>query len=623
MKRMKINILACSLAAILFQITTGRVEAQNDTTKSVYNESVVVVGDYNPVLDGITNKYNVAPAINENVSDELQPRFTYSITPTRLVAISPTTGPKSRKVDVWPTLYNNYLKLGIGHDFASFADINPLVDLYFTSKRNDVMSYGARFYHQVDVTTFGKEDETAPSPDHYGRNRMADTKFDIFGKYILDKKHLFEAALSFDREYGRYYGFNDSILQSRMGFNRDSISFSDYAFAYNNIALNLGAKSLNTDVNKFGYEANVSMADMWGRYDFSQLSMNLDGNVHYGFPMFSKYKAIAYLHANWQGYRHNFDTPQSVADLPLGYDATLPLPDSISAGRHLLTINPYVDFLFNGIKFHAGLAMGFNGYDDPESTSHNLFPDLSVAKSFSNNAMSLVAGFRGDYKANDWNTIRHANPFVGPAPQSLAMVDNNLYAHLRVNFSKRLMLNVAVDNHFFKNYMFFRIDRSYVLGNVFQPYYVDVNMLDFSADFTFVNDEMITMTLGGMYSADYGVPDNTVMLYEPDFIAHLDAAVNYKDKFFFTFQTLFMTRVDADYETNPVTGLNTATVVLPARFGVSLEAEYVHNKALSFFAKFDNLTFQRYWFWANYPAPRFNAMVGLTYTLDDKKFKRR
>lgn len=590
-------------------------KAQNDSTKSVYNESVIVVGDYNPVLDGVTEKVNVAPAPNDNLSNEQPPKFEYSITPHRLSSVSATSGIKAAKVQGSPTrLYNNYLKFGLGHDFAAFADFNPLVDLYYTSTRHDNYAYGARLYHQTDVTTFGKADANSPSALYFGRTRESESRFDIFGKYILNKQHLFSANMAFDRYFGRYYGFSDSLL-SVAGMTRDSIDKGDYGLAYNNLSLNLGAKSLNTDVNKFGYEANVALADMWGRYDFSQLSADIDASVHYGFPMFQKYKAIAYLRANWQGYRFNYDAPASLADLPLAYRPTAALPDSVAEGRHLLVVNPYVDFLFKEFKFHAGLAFGFNGYDDPDATTHNLFPDLSVSKSFSNNAISLTAGFKGGYLANDWNLIRTVNPFVLPAPQTFASVDNNLYANLRVSFSKKLMLSVSASNHFQKNMMSFRLDRNYLLMNVFKPYYVDKNQLNLSADFTFVNDEMITLTVGGLYTTDYNLPDNTFFLYGSDWNFHIDADVNYKDKWLFTLRTAILGKQEADYELNTITGLNEVTMVLPARFGMSLGAEYIHNRALSFFAKFDNLTCARYWLWANYPAPRFNALIGLTYTI--------
>lgn len=616
-KTIKILLAAALISTFNSQLST--VNAQNDSVNPSYNQSVVVVGDYNPILDGVTEKVNVAPAVNDNISETLQPKFTYSITPRRISSLTSASGLKAAKVIGSPTrLYNNYLRFGIGHDFAAFNDINPLVDLYYTSTRHDNYSYGARFYHNTDITTFGKEDETTPSSDHYGRDRHTFNNLDLFGKYILNKKHLFSANLAFDREYGRYYGFSDSTLKAFQNYTRDSISFKDYAFTYNNLALNLGAKSLNTDVNKLGYSANVAMADLWGRYDFSQLSMDFDANVHYGFPIFSKYKAITYLRFNWMGFKQRYDAPASVDGMPLGYSTlsapVVILPDSMSAGRHLFSINPYADFLFNGFKFHAGLAFGFNAFDAPGTTTHDLFPDLAVAKSFSNNSISLTLGFKGGYIANDWNSIRLFNPYVEPATFSQATIDNNLYAHLRINFSKKLLLNLSADNHFYQNAMFFKLHNDYSLRNVFTPYYIDYDNLMFAADFTFVNDEMITLTLGANYSLDYNLPDNVVTLYSPDFTAHLDADINYKDKWFFTLQTLFISSMDAEYTTNPTT----ITKTLPARFGVSLGAEYIHSRALSFFAKIDNITAQRYFLWANYPAQRFNLMVGLTYTIPNQ-----
>ncbi|MBP5548670.1 MAG: hypothetical protein J6X58_07270 [Bacteroidales bacterium] len=617
-KTIKIYIAVASII-VLQQSLPNKVMAQSDSTKSVYNESVIVVGDYNPVLDGVTEKVNVAPTANENVSEVLKPKFTYSITPQRMSSLTPTTGIKAAKVIGSPTkLYNNYMRFGLGHDFYAFPDFNPLVDIYYTSMRNSDYSYGARLYHLTDVTTFGKENKNgAPSTIHYGRTRQSDTRFDIFGKYILNKQHMFSADISFDRDYGRYYGFTDSTLYDVLSMTRDSISFSDYAFAYNNIALNIGAKSLNTDVNKLGYDVNMGISDMWGRYDFSQKAINLDAGIHYGFPMFKQYKAIAYLRTNWQGFSQSFDTPSTINDMPLGYDTTMALPDTLHNGRHLLTLNPFVDFLFNGFKVHAGVEFGINRYDDTEKTKHNLFPDISVSKSFSNNSISITAGFHGEYKPNDWNSIRLVNPYVAPAPATKTTTDNNLYAHMRMNFSKKLILNLAIDNHFFKNFICFKPFETYSLHNVFTPYYVDYNSLMFAANFTFVNDEMITLSLGGDYSVEYNKPKDVPILYLSGLVAHLDADINYKDKWLFTLQTLYVAGMESDYTVNPVT-MTYETTSIPAHFGVALEAEYVHSRALSFFAKLDNLAFHRYYLWANYPASRFNAMVGLTYTFPNK-----
>ncbi len=616
------KIFIISTVFFSFQLSFHSTQAQNDTTSNVYNESVIVVGDYNPVLDGVTEKVNVPPAVNDNVAENLQPKFTYSITPRRISSLTSTSGIKAAKVLGSPTrLYNNYMRFGLGHDFAAFGDFNPLVDLYYTSTRHDNYSYGARFYHNTDITTFGRRDKNAPSPDYYGRDRHTVNKLDVFGKYILNKKHLFSANLAFEREYGRYYGFSDSTLNTFKNYTRDSVSFSDYAFAYNNLALNLGAKSLNTDVNKIGYEADMAMADMWGRYDFSQLSMDLDANVHYGIPILSKYKAITYLRFNWQGFKQRYDAPATIDVMPMGYTTfTAPtiMPDSLNAGRHLVTINPYADFLFNGFKFHAGLAFGFNDYDTPGTTTHNLFPDVVITKSLANNIASISLGFKGQYQAQDWRSITILNPYLMPAPDSRATVDNNLYAHFRLNFSKKLMLNIAVDNHFMQNNVYFKLCDNYILKNIYKPYYVDLNEIMFAADFTFVNDEMITLNLGAEYSHDYNVPQNEILLFSPDFEAHLDVDINYKDKWLFKMQTRFFSSMDAECSINALTGLNQVTKTIPARFGISLGTEYIHSRALSFFAEIENLTCQRYFLWANYPAQRFNLMLGLTYTLPNK-----
>lgn len=613
-----------TLLIALLAFAVSGTKAQSDTTRSVYNESVVVVGDYSPVLDGVTEKVNVAPAINDNVAADLQPKFSYSITPRRMTSINAaTSGIRAAKVTGSPSrLYNNYLRFGLGHDFAAFGDFKPLADLYYTSTRNDNYAYGARLYHRTDIASFGKRDDTQPSASHYGRNRHSETRIDLFGKYILKSKHLFAADLAYDRDYNRFYGFNDSTLNAVMPTtSRDDISFGDYAMAYNNIALNLDAKSLHTDVNKLGYQASAAMQALGGRYDIAQQSMKLDGAVHYGFPMFRQYKAVAYLHADWTGYHNRVGSPAHTT-YPLGY--TMPAgtdTNDVKAGRHITNINPYVDFLFKDFKIHAGFTFGIDAFSDTANNSHHFFPDLSVSKKLMDGALSFVVGFKGRFDVNDWNVLRQLNPFIGPGVDMKASRINSLYAHMRLDFAKSLSLNAGVDGNFAKNALFFVPDANYSLGNVYKPYYKDYNEIAIRADFTFSNDEMIIMTLGGEYLADLHKSTANMLpsLYDPAFTAHFDTRVNYKDKWLFTLQALFVSSVDANFALNPATNLYDVTETLPARFGLALNVEYVYSRALSFFLNLDNITAQRYYLWAHYPAERFNAMIGLTYTIPTKK----
>ena len=595
--------------------------AQQDTS-SRFSESVIVVGDYTPVLDGVTDKVNMAPSAGMNITDDMVPVFTYDIKTRRMSSVTSTSGLKAAKVLGSPRrLYNNYMRLGIGHDMGSFMDFDQLLDLYYTSTRKETMTYGARLSYDNDVTTLYNPLVVDEDGRSCGRDRKALTRMEAFGNYIIDKKHLVSADISFDRQYGRYYGFTDSLLAAVLGCSRDDIAFSQYDFAYNNIALNLGAKSLYGDEGMLGYQVNAGLSDLWHKASFNQLKFDFDGEAHYAFPMLRKYKAIAYMHIFSDTYGQRYHLPGTADEPLLGYDtaaaATLFAADDTvahRAGRHLFNINPYVDFLLDGFKVHAGFTIGFNAYDDTGSTKHNLFPDISVSKTFANNRIGIVAGFKGGYLVNDWNVLRLYNPYIAPAPPTYATVDNMLYAHLRYDFTKYMFLNVGLDNHFTKNSVFFKLDEMYLLKNVFTPYYLDVNNLVLSADFTFVNDEMITLTAGASYNVEYGVPDNQILLYNPDFTAHLGARLNYHDKWLFNMQSFFVSRVVSEFTVDPVTNMATASTKLPAHFALSFEVEYLHSRALSFFAKLDNMTLQRYFLWANYPAERFNVMVGLTYT---------
>ena len=103
------------------------------------------------------------------------------------------------------------------------------------------------------------------------------------------------------------------------------------------------------------------------------------------------------------------------------------------------------------------------------------------------------------------------------------------------------------------------------------------------------------------------------LYYRPDFDAALAATVNYNDKVIGRAE--FQTLGRMPYTTVKDAADADSTLFLPMRLGLNLEVEYRHNKALSFFLKFDNLLFQRYFYWQNYPSYRGLCLVGLTYTL--------
>ena len=54
------------------------------------------------------------------------------------------------------------------------------------------------------------------------------------------------------------------------------------------------------------------------------------------------------------------------------------------------------------------------------------------------------------------------------------------------------------------------------------------------------------------------------------------------------------------------------------KYGIHLDMEYRITKFLSVFADLDNIAYQRYFFWTNYPSKRIQFLLGLTCTIPAK-----
>ena len=124
------------------------------------------------------------------------------------------------------------------------------------------------------------------------------------------------------------------------------------------------------------------------------------------------------------------------------------------------------------------------------------------------------------------------------------------------------------------------------------------------ADLAFVNDEMLTLRAAAHYYHYSLRDDNEVLLYHPDWDVSLGADVNYHDRWLFHLHGILQSKMDGDFGAR-----------IPVRVGINAEIEYRHNRALSFFAKVDNLAFQRYTYFVHYPSLRALCLLGITYTL--------
>lgn len=604
-------ILLTAFIALLAPVA----QAQSDS--NVYNERVIVTSRFKPVVDE-SNKINVAPTITDTVAT-MPKSFTYDISSRRLTSLYVPSRIKAARIIGEPAtkLYNNYLKLGFGNYWS------PLAEIYFNSTRDHYKTYGLRATHHSSWGSIGKPCDTLPSPTHYGQAPFSFTDVALFGKLITKKKLQLSADLSYQNDFNRYYGFSDSTLKSVMNLERDSVNKADYVASYNVVGLNLGLKTLNTDVNALGYEANVNLTDMFASYTQNEFNLNFDGNIHYGFTIAKKYKGVAYLHLTYGGYTTNFNP----TELPYGANSTmaamlLDRDDSTGVcalgGRNYLNLykaNPYIDFLFQGFKIHAGAVVVEDSYNVPDGGMVHVYPDAVLSKSFMRDFFNVSLGAQGNIDANDWNSIRLVNPYIAPNSLMRATSHYDFFGNVRFNFSKKMDLNLYGQYSILDDDLSFRLDDRYLLHNVFTPVYDSLSRIKVGGNFVFINDEMLQLEIkGNYYIYKNRKADTSAMLfYRPTFDAALCAKVNYNDKI--TGRVEFQLMGRTPYTSTLAADGADSTLYLPLRYGLNLEVEYRHNKALSFFLKVDNLLFQRYFYWENYPSYSGLFILGLTYTI--------
>ena len=612
-----VKITLALIASIAF-VPVSR--AQSDS--NVYNERVVVTSRYKPVVEE-TQKINVAPTITDTVST-LSKSFTYDISTRRLTSLYEPSRIKAARIIGEPAtkLYNNYLKLGFGNY------LSPLAEVYFNSLRNPDKTYGIRATHRSSWGTIGWPNKEEPSSDYYGQAPFSLTDITAFGKLITKSHHQLSADLGYQNDFNRYYGFSDSTLYSVMELIRDSIKRSSYRAVYNTVSANIGLKTLNTDVRALGYEANVNVTDLFASYNQNEFNINFDGNMHYGFTIAQKHKAIAYLHLTYNGYINNYDP----TELPFGVDSSLSValpdpdqPTAISTLRShsylgLYKANPYIDFIFSGFQIHAGAVVMLDGYNHPGSGKVHVYPDATVSKSFFNELLNATLEAKGNMDANSWNYIRTINPYIAPNSPVRATSHFDLAAKVRLNLSKKIDINLYCIYSNLNDDLSFRLDDRYHLNNVFTPVYDSLTRIKLGGSFVFLNDEMLRLEAKGNYYIYRNKRTQLVgcewrqlpLYYRPDFDAGICATVNYHDKIIGRLEFQLLGRT---YATAPAFDGSESKVYLPMRYGLNLEVEYRHNKALSFFLKADNLLFQRYYYWQNYPSYRALFLLGLTYTI--------
>ena len=594
------NKAVLTLSIILALCATVR--AQED--KSTYNENVIVTGSYTPEVTFMP-KVNVAPAVSDT-SATLQHDFSYAVSPRRLTSIFDPSQIKAARIIAEPKkkLYHNYLRIGMGNYWS------PMLEAYHNSTASRNHAYGISLGHHSSWGTIG------PKKEHdlyYGANHYSLTNLELFGRYNIKGKTQVYGTFDYQNDYNMFYGFADTTLnnyKNALGGTaidswRDSIKNSDLGSMYNYLRFTAGARSLPTGRSPWGYDANIGVSDLIGSLSHNEFTFTLNGMVS------RKIESVtAALQAQWYQMHHKY----SLDDMPLAFT-----PDSNmehSESRTLVNISPNANFVLEEINAHIGATVALDAYTHPGEMKAYLLPDITLSRNFMDNALALKAGAVGVATPNSWNIMRIVNPYAVGNDDLRAMRHYSYFLQAHYKVLRRLYVDAKASYNRYREYMTYELDPRFALHNVFRPKYESFSQTVLGADVSFVNDEMLNLSVGGTYYTGAALKEDTLPgLYHPSFDLHMTLHLNYNDRWLFHMQGLMLSKMNADYAYNNTSGKYEITATVPMRYGFDAEVEYRHNRALSFFMRIENIACQRYCYWLNYPSKKIQVTLGLTYTL--------
>ncbi len=241
---------------------------------------------------------------------------------------SPSTQPKSLRIYKVKTeplekLYNGQFKLGYGN-FAS-----PLVDVSYSNKRHEQVSFGANLKHE----SFGK------GPVDEKNSASGQTGIGLFGKYLGENITL-KGGVDYSNLFNHYYGYSNLEIPLK-----DTINVS-----YNSVGVNGSVYGSNLDLPvryqlDIGYRYTTNSNE--ATESLFNVSGNFDVNVTDGISLITK------------------------VDVNNGQYNDV----SVDSQRTLINFSPQLRFSYSSFLIHAGFNLAL---EDADESTTSFYPVINL-----------------------------------------------------------------------------------------------------------------------------------------------------------------------------------------------------------------------------------------------------
>lgn len=497
----------------------------------------------------------------------------YTISPIKAASMVP---------DPLPKLYNSYVNFGFGNH------LTPLAEISITNQRSKKGNIGfyARHFSTNDNIKLDNEKETFAG--------YMDNDAMLYGRKLL-KKAIIKGSLDYSQKTRYAYGYDTA-------FNDYNPGKKDIRLNYNNAGVSFGVISANLDSSEFAYDFGLDY-----NYFFSEKSYN-----QHSFEFKGKMAKM------WKGF---------YVGGALEFDFFQP-SDSIvdNSSKFIAAISPFIK------KSTAAwdVKLGFQLLYDKgltESKLH-LYPDILFGFNIVPSYVSFFAELTGRLEKNEPYDVVGMNPFLIPSRTiyNIMSTDYSLVAKAGLagetgidgRYNIYGSYSIVNDMLLFTNYLYNNGPIIYSRANYFIPVYDEAEILNLHGDISGKINEQYSFEAGANYY-NYTLAENDHPWNKPKWDARVGINYNLRNKIIAGIginaigkRIAGITSLDDELF---IPAYISGQVELPFNLNFNLAAEYRYTKILSFWLKFNNISFSRNYEWAYYPSQRFFCLVGFTYSL--------
>lgn len=557
------TVLLLLMPAVMFGQTT-----QDETIK----RSVTLYNPYKPTLQE-ANKRAVFPPMDDTAKVRVD--FNYGFTPgefTPTYTVSPIK-PAALSPDPLPKLYKGFVNLGLGNYLTPFIEVSVAND---RSKKGTIGVY-TRSYASAGKIKLDNKDKVFAG--------FMDNQVLLYGKKYFTRSRL-DADIDF-RQMSRYaYGYDTSLAVYEAGRKEIRSVIFDVTGAVRYF-------NMPRDSSDLYYDLTIKY-NFFSRGD-SAIQSNPGFTLRGG-----KEKSGFYIGLNTGYDIYNFGGN-------LDYLA-----------KHFFTFNPYVTRGTEDWRFRFGFDAAVDSRDNTDpffggkmSTHLYLYPDVEFAFSVIPTYMRFRVTLDGDMTNNQARNAVYMNPLLFPGDTLFTLKNTDNKLRLAAGFEGCFDVNASyaagVSYTFFNDMLFFRND-TLEAGNYFLPVYDDGDILEFHGEFSMPLFKHMRLTSGANFYR-YSLTEEEYAWHKPGWDASMKLDYDLRNKI------LASATINALGRRHALVKAPESSVELPMHVNLNLGVEYRYTRVLSLWLRANNISWNKYYEWNNYPAHNFMILGGFTYSL--------